>query len=160
MRSTMLGLLILDSEPDWERLVDRYERASRQVPILRQKIVEGPVPWANPRLIVDPDFDLSFHLRRFRVASKAGWAEVLDECRRQSMTDFDRDRPLWKVTVLEGLPGGKAAVITKLHHAVADGQGPFNWARRSSISVRRGSTSAQCLGRPEGSTSRRSPSPN
>ncbi|MCB9412345.1 MAG: DUF1298 domain-containing protein [Actinobacteria bacterium] len=123
MRSTMLGLLILDSEPDWERLVDRYERASRQVPILRQKIVEGPVPWANPRLVVDPDFDLSFHLRRFRVASKAGWDEVLQECRRQSMTDFDRNRPLWKVTVLEGLPGGKAAVITKLHHAVADGQG-------------------------------------
>ncbi len=123
MRSTMLGLLILESEPDWERLVDRYERASRQVPILRQKVVEGPVPWANPRLVIDPDFDLSFHLRRFRVASGSGWAEVLDECRRQSMTDFDRDRPLWKVTVLEGLPGGKSAVITKLHHAVADGQG-------------------------------------
>jgi WS/DGAT/MGAT family acyltransferase len=123
MRSTMLGLLILETEPDWERLVNRYERASRQVPILRQKVVEGPVPWANPRLVIDPDFDLSFHLRRFRVASGSDWDEVLQECRRQSMADFDRDRPLWKVTVLEGLPGGKAAVITKLHHAVADGQG-------------------------------------
>ena len=123
MRSTMLGLLILESAPDWDRLVDRYERASRLVPILRQKIVEGPVPWANPRLIIDPDFDLSFHLRRFRMPEDTGWDDVLDECRRQSMTDFDRDRPLWKVTVLEGLPDGKAAVITKLHHAVADGQG-------------------------------------
>ena len=41
MRSTMLGLLMLEQAPDWERLVDRYERASRQVPILRQRIVEG-----------------------------------------------------------------------------------------------------------------------
>ena len=123
MRSTMIGLLILDRDPDWDRLVDRYERASRVVPILRQKIVEGPVRIANPRLVVDPDFDLSFHLRRFRMAAGADWEDVLDECRRQSMTDFDRDRPLWRVTVLEGLPGGKAAVITKLHHAVADGQG-------------------------------------
>lgn len=57
------------------------------------------------------------------MAAGADWEDVLDECRRQSMTDFDRDRPLWRVTVLEGLPGGKAAVITKLHHAVADGQG-------------------------------------
>ncbi|MDQ1308451.1 MAG: Diacylglycerol O-acyltransferase [Actinomycetota bacterium] len=123
MRSTMIGLLILDGEPDWQRLVDRYERASRVVPILRQKVVEGPVRIANPRLVVDPDFDLSFHLRRFRMAEGSDFTDVLDECRRQSMTDFDRDRPLWKVTVLEGLPGGKSAVITKLHHAVADGQG-------------------------------------
>ena len=123
MRSTMIGLLILDGEPDWQRLVDRYERASRVVPILRQKVVEGPVRIANPRLVIDPDFDLSFHLRRFRMAEGSGFKYVLDECRRQSMTDFDRDRPLWKVTVLEGLPGGKSAVITKLHHAVADGQG-------------------------------------
>ena len=39
------------------------------------------------------------------------------------MTDFDRDRPLWKMTLLEGLPGGRAALILKLHHAIADGQG-------------------------------------
>jgi WS/DGAT/MGAT family acyltransferase len=39
------------------------------------------------------------------------------------MADFDRDRPLWRVTLLEGLPGGKAALILKLHHAIADGQG-------------------------------------
>ena len=81
------------------------------------------MPWANPRLVIDPDFDLSFHLRRFRMPEGSTWDDVLDECRRQSMSDFDRERPLWKVTVLEGLPDGKAAVITKLHHAVADGQG-------------------------------------
>ena len=48
---------------------------------------------------------------------------MLEDCRRQSMTDFDRDRPLWRVTLLEGLPEGKAALIIKLHHAIADGQG-------------------------------------
>lgn len=119
----MIGLLVLDKAPDWDRLVDRYDRASRTVTILRKKIVEGPVGFANPRLVIDPDFDLSFHLRRFVAAEGTTWDDVLDECRRQSMTDFDRDRPLWKVTVLEGLPGGKAAVISKLHHAIADGQG-------------------------------------
>ena len=123
MRSTMIGLLILEKSPDWDRLVERYDRASRVVPILRKKIVEGPVAIANPRLVVDPNFDLSFHMRRFTAAEGSTWEDVLDECRRQSMTDFDRDRPLWRVTVLEGLPGGKAAVISKLHHAIADGQG-------------------------------------
>ncbi len=123
MRSTMIGLLILDKAPDWQTLVARYERASRIVPILRQRIVEGPVGIANPRLVVDPNFDLSFHLRRFRVTEGTAWQDVLDECRRQSMTDFDNDRPLWRVTLLEGLPGGRSALISKLHHAIADGQG-------------------------------------
>lgn len=123
MRSTMIGLLVLERAPDWNRLVDRYDRASRTVPILRKRIVEGPVAIANPRLVIDPHFDLSFHMRRFTAAEGTTWHDLLDECRRQSMTDFDRDRPLWRVTVLEGLPGGRAAVISKLHHAIADGQG-------------------------------------
>lgn len=123
MRSTMIGLMVLDRSPDWERLVERYERASRVVPILRQKIVEGPVGFANPRVVVDPQFDLTFHLRRFMMPEDSTWDDVLDECRRQSMTDFDKERPLWKVTLLEGLPGGRAALLSKLHHAIADGQG-------------------------------------
>ena len=39
------------------------------------------------------------------------------------MADFDLARPLWRVTLLEGLAGGRAALIVKLHHAIADGQG-------------------------------------
>lgn len=122
MRSTIMGVMVLDRAPDWKRLRDRYERASRLVPILRTRVVEGPVAIANPRLVIDPDFDLDFHLMRFRMPAGSGWKEVLDEARRQSMSDFDRDRPLWMVTLLEGLPGGKSVLLSKLHHAVADGQ--------------------------------------
>ncbi len=123
MRSTMVGLLVMEKSPNWATLVDHYERASRTVTILRKRIVEGPVGIANPRLVVDPSFDLTFHLRRFLMPEGSTWEDVLDEARRQSMTDFDRDRPLWKVTLLEGLPDGRAVMISKLHHAIADGQG-------------------------------------
>ena len=123
MRSTIIGLLLLESTPDWDRLVDRFDRASRTITVLRQKVVEGPSGLETPRMVIDPDFDLGFHLRRFRMPSRSRWADVLEDCRRQSMTDFDRDRPLWRVTLLEGLPDGKAAVVVKLHHAIADGQG-------------------------------------
>lgn len=123
MRSTMIAIYLLDRTPDWNRLVSRYDRASRVAEVLRMKVVEGPVPWANPRLIVDENFDLSFHLRRFKLPAGATWDDVLEDGRRQGMTDFDRDRPLWRMTLLEGLPNGRAAVIFKLHHAIADGQG-------------------------------------
>lgn len=123
MRSPIIGLIALDTSPDWAMLVDRFDRASRIAPVLRQKILEGPADILSPRLVIDPDFDLSFHMRRFRIAEPGSWEQVLDEARRQSMTNFDLARPLWQVTLMDGLVGGRAALLVKLHHAIADGQG-------------------------------------
>ncbi len=123
MRSPIIGLIALDSSPDWPTLVDRFDRASRVAPVLRQKVLEGPADILSPRLVIDPEFDLSFHMRRFRMSDPGSWDQVLDEARRQSMSDFDLQRPLWRVTLMEGLEGGRAALLVKLHHAIADGQG-------------------------------------
>lgn len=123
MRSTIIGLLLLEESPDWDRMCERYERATRLAPVLRSVIKEGPTGLETPRIVVDPDFDLSYHMRRFSMPKGSTWNDVLDDARRQSMSDFDKDRPLWRVTLLEGLSGGKAAMILKLHHAIADGQG-------------------------------------
>ena len=122
MRSTIIGLLVLETSPDWDQLCDRFERATRLSPVLRSTVVEGPLDLQTPRVVVDPDFDLGYHMRRFSMPG-ARWADVLTEARRQSMTDFDKERPLWRMTLIEDLPGGKSALIVKLHHAIADGQG-------------------------------------
>lgn len=123
MRSTILGLVVLDSSPDWGRVLDRFDRAARTATLLRTKVVDPGGLFQNPRLIIDPDFDLNFHVRRYMMPEGSNWSDVLEEARRQSLTDFNMDRPLWQMTLLEGLPGGKAVAIIKLHHAVADGQG-------------------------------------
>jgi len=122
LRSTVLALVLLDSEPDWERLRARVERLTRMVPVLRQRPLRGVFGVASPRLAVDPDFDLRLHLRRMRLAGDGTWGELLEEARRVSLTDFDRDRPLWELVLVEGLEGGRAALLLKLHHAIADGQ--------------------------------------
>ncbi len=99
----------------------------------------------SPRIVVDPEFDLTFHMRRFRVAEPGSWDQVLDEARRQSMADFDLARPLWRVTLLEGLEGGRAALLIKLHHAIADGQGAMMLgATRHRPDARQARTSARC----------------
>ena len=123
MRSTILGVLVLDRSPDWDRLCERYERATRLAPVLRSKVVEGPLDLQTPRVVVDPNFDLGWHMTRLAMPKGSTWNDVLDFARRQSMTDFDKERPLWRVTVLEDLPGGRSVIIQKLHHAIADGQG-------------------------------------
>lgn len=122
LRSTVVALVLLDSAPDWERLRARVERLTLMVPVLRQRPLRGVFGVASPRLAVDPDFDLDLHLRRMRLAGTGSWHELLQEARRVSLTDFDRDRPLWELVLVEGVEGGRAAILLKLHHAIADGQ--------------------------------------
>jgi diacylglycerol O-acyltransferase len=122
LRSTVVAVVLLDTAPDWERLHLRVERLTRMVPVLRQRPLRGIFGVASPRLAVDPDFDLSLHLRRMRLAGDGSWSELMQEARRISLTDFDHDRPLWELVLVEGLQGDRAALILKLHHAIADGQ--------------------------------------
>ena len=122
MRSSIVALSLLDSTPDWDRLYQRFDRLTRLVPLLRERPLFGAMGMSMPRLAVDPEFDLALHLHRYRLPEGSGWDDVLGEARRMSLTDFDYDRPLWEAVLLEGLTGGRSALILKLHHAVADGQ--------------------------------------
>ena len=122
MRSTVIAMTVLESAPDWARLRSRIERLTLCVPALRMRPLYGLMGISAPRLAVDPDFDLDVHLRRYRLPSDGGWQELLDDARRMSLTDFDSNRPLWEAALVEGLPGGAAAFLLKLHHSIADGQ--------------------------------------
>jgi diacylglycerol O-acyltransferase / wax synthase len=122
LRSTIVTVFRLDRSPDWEALVDRFERIGRQLPMFRERVVEI-LPPAPPRWEADPDFDLAYHLRRVTAPPPGSFAEVLEMARRAEMADFDRARPLWEVTLVDGLEGGEAALLCKLHHALTDGVG-------------------------------------
>jgi diacylglycerol O-acyltransferase / wax synthase len=122
MRSTVVAMAVLDQSPDWERLRFRLERLTLFVPELRMRPLYGVLGVSAPRLSVDPDFDLDFHVRRYRLPENGNWDDVLRDARRISLTDFDHNRPLWEATLIEGLPEGHAAFLLKLHHSIADGQ--------------------------------------
>ena len=34
---------------------------------------------------------------------------------------LDRSRPLWEITLLDGLAGGRWSLVTKVHHCLVDG---------------------------------------
>lgn len=123
LRATVVAVTIFDRSPDWDRLVSRIDRASRLAPAFREKLVPSPLRLAPPRFVPDPDFDLSWHLRRTRLPEGGGHAELLDLARTALMDAFDHDRPLWEFTLVEGLPEGRAALVLKVHHALTDGIG-------------------------------------
>src|SRR6201991_3257974 len=122
-RSGIMGVELLDATPDWERFRTRFENASRKVHRLRQKVVMPTLPTAAPRWVIDPDFNLDFHVRRVRVPEPGTLREVLDLAEVALQSPLDISRPLWTATLVEGLAGGRAAMMVHLSHAVTDGVG-------------------------------------
>lgn len=92
-------------------LVPRYRQVVRGVPLgLGRRF------WAD-----DPCFDLDYHLRRTGLPAPGGEAELRSLVGRVMSTRLDRSRPLWEMWLAEGLPGGRWALISKIHHCMVDG---------------------------------------
>ena len=123
LRSTVVAVFWLDQPPDWDVLVERVDRASRSMVSLRQRVVESPLRLATPRQVYDDHFDLSWHLRRVNAPEPRTRDAVLELARLAAMDTFDRQRPLWEFTLVEGMAGDEAAVVLKIHHSLSDGVG-------------------------------------
>jgi diacylglycerol O-acyltransferase len=98
-------------------LADRLHLA----PPWRRRLVEIPFGLHHPLWIEDPDFDLDFHLRRAALPAPGGMEELATFAAEFHSRPLDRSRPLWEIYVVEGLEGGKMAVVGKTHHAAIDG---------------------------------------
>jgi diacylglycerol O-acyltransferase / wax synthase len=123
LRSTIVTVLTLDRSPDWDALVERVERGTRLIPRLRQRVVTPLLRVGPPYWSADPNFDLSYHLRRIRAPEPGNFECVLDLARNAAMAGFDRARPLWEYTVVDGLADGRSAMVIKVHHSMTDGVG-------------------------------------
>jgi diacylglycerol O-acyltransferase / wax synthase len=106
---------------DYERLVDLIEHRIGQVPRYRQKIKWVPGHLANPIWVDDPDFDVTFHVRRSALPRPGSDGQLRELVGRLMSRRLDRSRPLWEMYLVEGLAGDRVAVITKTHHAMVDG---------------------------------------
>ena len=122
-RSAFLNLEILDGPADWGRLREAMDRASRVVIRMRQKVVIPPLPATPPRWVVDPDFDLDYHLRRIALPAPGTLRQLLDLAELTLQSPLDTSRALWEAVYVEGLEDGRSALLTKLSHAITDGLG-------------------------------------
>ncbi|MDT5010619.1 MAG: diacylglycerol O-acyltransferase / wax synthase [Mycobacterium sp.] len=122
LRSTVVSVIVLDRPPDWDEVRNRFDFISRKVPMLRQRVVPSPPP-APPRWEDAQDFDIDFHMRRVTATVPGSFDTVLEFARVAAMEDFDRARPLWHATLIDGLENHSAAMVLKFHHALTDGVG-------------------------------------
>jgi WS/DGAT/MGAT family acyltransferase len=106
---------------DHDRLVSLISQRISFVPRYRQCVREVPARLANPVWVDDEDFDVTYHVRRSALPRPGSDDQLQEFVARIQSRRLDRRRPLWEVYLVEGLAGGRFAVVTKSHQALVDG---------------------------------------
>ncbi len=110
-----------DGRFDYDRLLSLISKRISFVPRYRQCVREVPGRLANPVWVDDEDFDVTYHVRRSALPRPGSDVQLQEFVARIQSRRLDRRRPLWEVYLIEGLAGGRFAVVTKAHQALVDG---------------------------------------
>ncbi|GAC1646495.1 MAG: wax ester/triacylglycerol synthase family O-acyltransferase [Mycobacterium sp.] len=105
----------------YETLLATVERRLPQIPRYRQKVREVTLGLARPVWVDDPDFDITFHIRRSALPSPGSDAQLHDLIARLGSRPLDKSRPLWEMYLIEGLARNRVAIYTKSHQALVNG---------------------------------------
>ena len=123
LRSDFTNVTVLDALPSEERLRTTVERAIVAIPRLADRVVSPPLRIAAPEWRPDPTFEVDYHIRRIAIPEPGSMRDFLDVAQITTAPPLDRSRPLWEFTLVEGLEGGRAALLQRLHHTITDGVG-------------------------------------
>ena len=119
------GLTILDPASAQDFGFDAVRRLIEGrlhlLPMFRRRLVESPLNLDLPYWIEDPEFDLIHHVRHRALPRPGNDRQLADFICDVMSTRLDRSMPLWRAYYVEGLSGGRVALLTKVHHACVDG---------------------------------------
>ena len=115
------ALILEGPPPDYAEFCRHVESRLDAVPRYRQRIQRMPLDVARPIWVDDPHFSLEYHLRHTAIPAPGDEARLLTLGGRIMSQRLDLARPLWEMWLVEGLPGQRWAVISKVHHAMIDG---------------------------------------
>ncbi|MET0339855.1 MAG: wax ester/triacylglycerol synthase family O-acyltransferase [Polyangiales bacterium] len=106
---------------DYDRIHRYIDQGVRTLPQLQRRLMPVPLQIDHPVWLEDPNFDTLHHVRRISCPAPGGPEQLAALVGRILSTPLDRARPLWEAWVVEGLEGGRFALIAKVHHAITDG---------------------------------------
>jgi len=107
--------------PAFELLEEMVAGKLPLVPRYRQKVRFVPLDLGRPVWVDDPHFNLSYHLRHSALPAPGSDEQLRSTAARVFAQHLDRNKPLWEIWMLEGLSGGRWALLSKVHHCMVDG---------------------------------------
>ena len=102
---------------------EHLARRIHLAPVFSRRLASIPGDIASPAWLRVGEVDLDYHVRRLRLPKPGSPAQLNAAVARLHESPLDRERPLWQVTVIEGLASGEVGYYSKVHHAALDGQG-------------------------------------
>jgi len=116
------GLAVIEGPiPDRDALMATLAQRIRACPRFGQRLRTRPFDFGAPEWVADPDFDLTRHVRHIALPRPGDDRELFHLAADVISRRLDRDRPLWEIWIIEGLSDNRWAMLTKIHHCVADG---------------------------------------
>jgi len=121
------GLMILKMPPRAPRnylrkLVARSGQLNEVWPVFNKKL-RDPDDLANGAWIREDNYQPERHVLHYALPQPGRMQDLLELVSRAHERQLDRNRPLWEIHVIEGLPRDRFAVYCKVHHALVDGVG-------------------------------------
>ncbi len=107
--------------PAYEELVAHIRNRLHLVPRYRQKLAVPPMETGRPLWIDDSNFRLEYHLRHAALPAPGSEEQLRVLAARVHSQPLDRAKPLWEISLVEGLQDGRFALVSKTHHALVDG---------------------------------------
>jgi WS/DGAT/MGAT family acyltransferase len=115
--------------PTWDELREHVEARLHLVPRFRQRLAEVPLDQGRPVWVDDPHFNLRYHLRHAGLPAPGSEEQLKNLAGRLFAQPLDRTKPLWELSLVDGLWDGQFALITKSHHAFVDGESAVDITR-------------------------------
>ncbi len=116
------GVSIMEGPaPSFDEFVATFAERVPTIPRCRQILRTHPLDLGPPEWVDDPHFDISRHLHRLALPHPGDDAELFQVVATVMERRLDRERPLWECYFIEGLSDNRWAVLTKVHHCIADG---------------------------------------
>jgi diacylglycerol O-acyltransferase len=110
-----------DPPPSYEDIAGMIAAKMHLIPRYRQRVRSVPLELGRPIWVDDPHFTLAYHVRHTALPAPGEDASLCRLMGRIMSQPLDRDRPLWEMWFVEGLEGGRWALVFKIHHCMVDG---------------------------------------
>jgi diacylglycerol O-acyltransferase len=107
--------------PDYDEFLEHLESRLHLVPRFRQRLRFVPFGLNRPVWEDDPHLNLRYHVRHTSLPPPGGEDQLRTLAARIFSQRLDRSKPLWELWVVEGLKGGRFAIVGKSHHCLVDG---------------------------------------
>jgi WS/DGAT/MGAT family acyltransferase len=105
---------------DIERLREYVDSRLHQMPHYRHRLHFTPIQH-HPIWVDDLHFNLHYHVRQTALPGPGSEEQLKDLAGWILSQQLDRQKPLWEMWFVEGLEGDRFALISKVHHCMADG---------------------------------------